>query len=143
MKIAKEAALPGGLSLTKSLAEFAARRRQSRSIIFHRDMCVGENTSQARSSGICSPQANKLCAQQTVNLLLKKQSFFNNSRPPFRAALFLSSRVIVSLYKGQKQLLRSAGGHTLSVRQVDSPLQPRLVHREYQHPALLLLLHHG
>ena len=33
----------------KSLAEFAARRRQRNKIIFSRDMCVGENTSQAAS----------------------------------------------------------------------------------------------
>ena len=33
----------------KSLAEFAARRRQKIKIIFHRDMCVGKNTSQAAS----------------------------------------------------------------------------------------------
>ena len=34
-------------SVSKSLAEFAARRRQKMGIIFHRDMCVGENTPQA------------------------------------------------------------------------------------------------
>ena len=33
----------------KSLAEFAARRRQKIKIIFSRDMCVRENTSQAAS----------------------------------------------------------------------------------------------
>ena len=33
----------------KSLAEFAARRRQRSKIIFSRDMCVRENTSQAAS----------------------------------------------------------------------------------------------
>ena len=33
----------------KSLAEFAARRRQRNKIIFSRDMCVRENTSQAAS----------------------------------------------------------------------------------------------
>ena len=33
----------------KSLAEFAARRRQKNIIIFSRDMCVRENTSQAAS----------------------------------------------------------------------------------------------
>ena len=30
------------LSVPKSLAEFAARRRQKNKIIFHRDMCVGK-----------------------------------------------------------------------------------------------------
>ena len=33
----------------KGLAEFAARRRQKNEIIFHRDMRVGKNTSQAAS----------------------------------------------------------------------------------------------
>ena len=33
----------------KSLAEFAARRRQKIQIIFSRDMCVRENTAQAAS----------------------------------------------------------------------------------------------
>ena len=37
------------LSVSKSLAEFAARRRQRNKIIFSRDMCVRENTSQAAS----------------------------------------------------------------------------------------------
>ena len=36
-------------SVSKSLAEFAARRRQRNKIIFSRDMCVRENTSQAAS----------------------------------------------------------------------------------------------
>ena len=33
----------------KSLAEFAARRRQRNKIIFSRDMCVRENTARAAS----------------------------------------------------------------------------------------------
>ena len=33
----------------KSLAEFAARRRQRNEIIFSRDLCVRENTSRAAS----------------------------------------------------------------------------------------------
>ena len=33
----------------KSLAEFAARRRQRNEIIFSRDMCVRENTARAAS----------------------------------------------------------------------------------------------
>ena len=37
------------LSVSKSLAEFAARRRQRNKIIFSRDLCVRENTSQAAS----------------------------------------------------------------------------------------------
>ena len=37
------------LYVKKSLAEFAARRRQRNKIIFSRDLCVRENTSQAAS----------------------------------------------------------------------------------------------
>ena len=36
-------------SVSKSLAEFAARRRQRNKIIFSRDMCVRENTARAAS----------------------------------------------------------------------------------------------
>ena len=39
----------GHAACQKSLAEFAARRRQRSKIIFSRDMCVRENTSQAAS----------------------------------------------------------------------------------------------
>ena len=42
----------------KSLAEFAARRRQKIQIIFHRDMCVGKNTSQAASVEFCRLRQN-------------------------------------------------------------------------------------
>ena len=49
-KIAKKSSHTGGRSACqKSLAEFAARRRQKIKIIFSRDMCVRENTSQAAS----------------------------------------------------------------------------------------------
>ena len=40
-------------SVSKSLAEFAARRRQKIGIIFHRDMCVGENTPQTARDCKC------------------------------------------------------------------------------------------
>ena len=52
-------------SVSKSLAEFAACRRQKIGIIFHRDMCVGENTPQTasveflRGAG-CNPFAGKI-----------------------------------------------------------------------------------
>ena len=42
----------------KCLTEFAARRRQKIGIIFHRDMCVGKNTSQAASVEFCRLQQN-------------------------------------------------------------------------------------
>ena len=41
--------IPAVSACQKSLAEFAARRRQRNKIIFSRDMCVRENTSQAAS----------------------------------------------------------------------------------------------
>ena len=40
-------------SVSKSLAEFAARRRQKIQIIFHRDMCVGENIPQTARDCKC------------------------------------------------------------------------------------------
>ena len=54
----------------ESLAEFAARRRQKIKIIFHRDMCVGKNTSQAASVEFLHI-VQKLCAQQTAIPLSK------------------------------------------------------------------------
>ena len=57
-------------SVSKSLAEFAARRRQKIGIIFHRDMRVGKNTSQTASVEFCR-KAAKLCAQQAVSFLSK------------------------------------------------------------------------
>ena len=46
------------LQKQKSLAEFAARRRQKIEIIFHRDMCVGKNSSQAASVEFCRLRQN-------------------------------------------------------------------------------------
>ena len=62
----------------KSLAEFAARRRQRNKIIFSRDMCVRENTSQAASVEFLR-MAQKLCAQQTVSRLSEKPGGFFDS----------------------------------------------------------------
>ena len=66
------------LSVSKSLAEFAARRRQRNEIIFSRDMCVRENTSQAASVEFLR-MAQKLCAQQTAILLSEKPGGFFDS----------------------------------------------------------------
>ena len=63
------------ISSIKSLAEFDARRRQKIQIIFHRDMRVGKNTSQAASVEFLRP-AQKLCAQQTASLLAEKSKIF-------------------------------------------------------------------
>ncbi len=61
----------------KSLAEFAARRRQKIKIIFSRDMCVRENTSQAASVEFVRHGRAKLCAQQTASLLSKNPEGFS------------------------------------------------------------------
>ena len=59
----------------KSLAEFAARRRQKIGIIFHRDMRVGKNTSQTASVEFLR-RAQKLCAQQAAIFLAEKSKIF-------------------------------------------------------------------
>ena len=66
------------LSVSKSLAEFAARRRQRSPIIFSRDLCVRENTAQAASVEFrrFTPE---LCAQQTAILLSGKTGGFTDS----------------------------------------------------------------
>ena len=74
--------MPTCSACQKSLAEFAARRRQRIGIIFHRDMRVGKNTSQAASVEFCR-KATKLCAQQTAILLSEKPSgFFDSHNKP-------------------------------------------------------------
>ena len=65
-------------SVSKSLAEFATRRRQKIGIIFHRDMCVGENTPQTASVEFLRC-AQKLCAQQAAILLPEKSKGFFGS----------------------------------------------------------------
>ena len=63
LRTAKAPGLPARrspYSNIKSLAEFAARRRQKIGIIFPRDMRVGKNTSQAASVEFCR-KATKLC----------------------------------------------------------------------------------
>ena len=76
----------------KSLAEFAARRRQRNKIIFSRDMCVRENTSQAASVEFLRTE-QKLCAQQTASLLSEKpEGFFDSLKGrTFRSVLFSSA----------------------------------------------------
>ena len=63
------------LSVSKSLAEFAARRRKRNKIIFSRDLCVRENTAQAASVEFCRVAA-KLCAQQTAIFVGKNRRVF-------------------------------------------------------------------
>ena len=66
------------LGVSKSLAEFAACRRQRSPIIFSRDLCVRENTAQAASVEF-RRFAPKLCAQQTAILLSEKSEGFFDS----------------------------------------------------------------
>ena len=69
--------LPGCLSVSKSLAEFAARRRQRNKIIFSRDMCVRENTSQAAS-------VEFVRLRRTNYARSRLQSFVGKTRRVFR-----------------------------------------------------------
>ena len=77
---------PEGVARQKSLAEFAARRRQRNKIIFSRDMRVRENTTQAASVEFLR-MAQKLCAQQTASLLSEKPGGFFDSLAPDRKSV--------------------------------------------------------
>jgi hypothetical protein len=68
------------MACRKSLAEFAARRRQSIEIIFSRDMCVRENTAQARSSGILSQKLKIMRAADCKPFAGKNRRFFRQSQ---------------------------------------------------------------
>ena len=79
-------------SCQKSLAEFAARRRQKIQIIFSRDMCVRENTSQAASVEFLR-SVQKLCAQQTASLLSENsKGIFDSSE--HRTGMRLSDALV-------------------------------------------------
>ena len=56
----------------KSLAEFAARRRQIKWNHFLPGRVPGKKHFSVCKCGICSLSANKLCARQTASLLFKK-----------------------------------------------------------------------
>ena len=64
------------LSVSKSLAEFAARRRQRSSIIFSRDMCVRENTAQAASVEFVRLRRTNYARSRLQSFCRKNQSFF-------------------------------------------------------------------
>ena len=71
-------------------------------IIFHRDMCVGKNTSQTASVEFLRP-AQKLCARQAASLLAENSAGifardfhqaslpFSSGRTSFRASMATSS----------------------------------------------------
>ena len=89
----------------KSLAEFAARRRQRNKIIFSRDMCVRENTSQAASVEFLR-MAQKLCAQQTAILLSEKPGGFFDSLKPIKAAFFKAAFIGLRIERKSNSCLR-------------------------------------
>ena len=64
------------LSVSKSLAEFAARRRQRNKIIFSRDMCVRENTAQAASVEFVRLRRTNYARSRLQSSCRKNQRFF-------------------------------------------------------------------
>ena len=76
----------------KSLAKFAARRRQKIQITFHCDMCVEEKYLSDSQYGILSLAA-KLCVQQTANPFGRKfcRNFCQQKKRRPRASLFAVS----------------------------------------------------
>ena len=66
----------------KRLAEFAARRRQKIEIIFHRDMCVGKNTSQTASVEFCRLRQNYARSRLQAFCRKNPEGFSTVSPPP-------------------------------------------------------------
>ena len=73
----------------KSLAKFAARRRQKIQITFHCDMCVGENTSQTASVKFCRLQQNYACSRPQTPLAENSAGIFVSKKRDARGRLFL------------------------------------------------------
>ena len=69
------------LGPAKSLAEFAARRRQRSKIIFSRDMCVRENTSQAASVEFVRRRRTNY-ARSRLQPLCQKGILFDRRKAP-------------------------------------------------------------
>ena len=65
------------LSVSKSLAEFAARRRQRNKIIFSRDMCVRENSSQAASVEFVRPRRTNYARSRLQSFCRKNPEGFS------------------------------------------------------------------
>ena len=75
----------------KSLAEFAACRRQKIQIIFSCDMCVRENTSQAASVKFVRRRRTNYARSRLQTLCRKNRRFFdslNRKRRPLRDGVF-------------------------------------------------------
>ena len=79
------------LSVSKSLAEFAARRRQRNKIIFSRDMCVRENTVQAasvefvrhRRTNYARSRLQALCRKNPEGFSTVERTAAFRSSPPY------------------------------------------------------------
>ena len=72
----------------KRLAEFAARRRQKIEIIFHRDMCVGKNTSQTASVEFCRLRQNYARSRLQAFCRKNPEGFSTVSPPPSGRCFF-------------------------------------------------------
>ena len=68
----------------KSLAEFAARRRQRSKIIFSRDMCVRENTSQAASVEFVRRLRTNYARSRLQAFLSENKMFSDSQKIPER-----------------------------------------------------------
>ncbi len=64
------------LSVSKSLAEFAARRRQRSLFIFSRDLCVRENTAQAASVEFVRQRRTNYARSRLQSSCRKNQRLF-------------------------------------------------------------------
>ena len=80
-----------GAACQKSLAEFAARRRQRNEIIFSRDMCVRENTSRAASVEFVRHRRTNYARSRLQTFCRKNPEVFSTvSTHPIRGAFFSS-----------------------------------------------------
>ena len=77
----------GASACQKSLAEFAARRRQRNKIIFSRDMCVRENTARAASVEFVRHGRTNYARSRPQAFCRKNPGgFFDSLKPPFPAS---------------------------------------------------------
>ena len=71
-----------GPACQKSLAEFAARRRQRNKIIFSRDMCVRENTARAASVEFVRHRRTNYARSRPQAFCRKNPEGFSTVSPP-------------------------------------------------------------
>ena len=111
-----------GCGVSKSLAAFAARRRQRIQVIFHRDMRVGKNTSQAASVKFLR-SAQKLCAQQTANPFGRKIKDFSPVICIFSRAMWMPRCDKRGLSPEKNKLRSRSGGPPPPRRAMQGPAQ--------------------